>query len=61
MSASVLVWEPFDPSPKMQHSQGPGALPWVTMGTLGSAEQTGLSASQKLFRDPFVGGIVNTE
>lgn len=48
MSGSVLVWEPFDPSPKTQHSKGPGALPWVTMDTLGSAEQTGLSASQKV-------------
>lgn len=58
MSGSVLVWEPFDPSPKTRCSRGPGALPWVTVDTLGSAEQNGLSTSQKVW-DPFLGGIVN--
>lgn len=53
MSGSVLIWKPFDPSPKTQHSRGPGALPWVTIDTLGSAEQNGLSTSQKVLETHF--------
>lgn len=57
MSGSVLVWKPFDPSPKTQRSRGPGALPWVTIDTLGSAEQNGLSTSQKVLGTHFYVGL----